>query len=1412
MKRVLSLGAILLALGSCQSDNAPTQPSTSTEMVGVSARLVSTSALPTATRFRARLTIGSQPGTWIDTTYDKGTAIRLGKVRRGSVVTLDVQGYSVQGKDSIWKWFANKSESVTGNLAWKVMETEVIGLALVPPASGQPLKLPGGSWYTTDTIQSWTSAPAKSTVDSTGLLPPLSGRVLRIRLRVGIPGTKDTLVGDTLRIAIPQKPSILPALRKLEATDVVRIVAGATGDTLEYCKGQSCADWAEYSTPLASEAFTLRARARRSGLVSLVEEAMFALESSLPPDTASTVDTIVPKPNISPASGALANTDRITITASKTQDTLWIKVGEGDWARYVDPIPAGAFEILAVSRRGKYHSDTARAVFTLSTTKPASPEFLNDCQIECDPGTRIGFEPSEPGDTIQYALLSDSTVWHPYTAAKIMLEESNTVLARVVRGPDTSATQRSAVTIVQPAAVTFTSARRTADTVWVVASSTSGAVWFRRDQATDSALAIVTEPIAVRVGHSISAWASRGTKKSTVRTFTAEAVQPSRPSIAPTDSIIGLQDSIKLSPATSGDTIQYRIGAASDWMDYKNPIAPGIGGLFTITVSARRNGAFSTDAVRTFFVDTAQLASPTISQDLSKSLDPGTEFVVSVAKDFTLEYTTDTTKVWSSITTSLRFTADKDTTIFARTKSATKASPIKVFAITIQQPGSINFAVSTRRGDAITVGIVANPGDTILYSRNSETSTNSAVGLDDTVFVSVPMNESITARAKRGTKLGEQATYTARPSAPMPPRIAPEGGDIRDTTRISISGNIGDTLAYRVGSTLTWTPYTSPFTLQPGVTVVYASSTRYGLSSHDTATFTVHGRPDMVRFGGCSIECDPGTPLILTASPGSAIRWSTDTALVWNSYDATSPPAVTESAIYWAHADSAGHRSATSSRPISVLQPRSPIITAVKVTRDTAAQLAQIDVQADQAGDSLFVTIDDAEVFKGRVATAPLKRTFELRSIDSEQELRAFTKRGIATSLEAEMPVYTLEEFSMPVPEVPSGAYTIGKTFRFTLPGNSQVGEAILLSTDLGVNWSRIDSIKLNETAMVWARSVRRGFGDSYDSSAIRKMSYSMDSVILSHVVIQSGAARHSFELQRSGPKIMDTLPYGSDPVRLSVGPRNWADLQSVTYSCLGCTRVDSNTFRMSDYGREAFTVVATSKTGLSLTIQMNVTKTSPWNRNYPTSSVTDTRNGRTYKTTTIGGATWMAENLDLERHDGPRLGQCFKNDSAICREFGREYAWYEAMNLDSECDAFDCGSQISTTHRGICPEGFHVPTMNEWKNLLQTVDPAFDPSAFSSRVAPQKLRSNTAAWLAGAWPTAATDDYSFRALHSNFATVSGSNPLQIQGLAASWWSAEQSVTQSEANAQVVHLGSGEVVSRKDAMKSQPQPLRCVRD
>ena len=71
-----------------------------------------------------------------------------------------------------------------------------------------------------------------------------------------------------------------------------------------------------------------------------------------------------------------------------------------------------------------------------------------------------------------------------------------------------------------------------------------------------------------------------------------------------------------------------------------------------------------------------------------------------------------------------------------------------------------------------------------------------------------------------------------------------------------------------------------------------------------------------------------------------------------------------------------------------------------------------------------------------------------------------------------------------------------------------------------------------------------------------------------------------------------------------------------------------------------------------------------------------DSRDGQTYRTVVIGNQTWMAENLNFKSDSC----QCFNNQSGYCDKYGQLYTWAEAME--------------------ICPAGWHLPSLNEWKTL----------------------------------------------------------------------------------------------------------------
>jgi len=96
---------------------------------------------------------------------------------------------------------------------------------------------------------------------------------------------------------------------------------------------------------------------------------------------------------------------------------------------------------------------------------------------------------------------------------------------------------------------------------------------------------------------------------------------------------------------------------------------------------------------------------------------------------------------------------------------------------------------------------------------------------------------------------------------------------------------------------------------------------------------------------------------------------------------------------------------------------------------------------------------------------------------------------------------------------------------------------------------------------------------------------------------------------------------------------------------------------------------------------------------------------GQVYNTVLIGDQCWLKENLNVgEKVSGDMAdnGQiekwCYAGVDANCDKYGALYQWKEAMQYN-----FTEGSQ------GICPDGWHIPTSNEWKILEGVADSQID-------------------------------------------------------------------------------------------------------
>ena len=97
--------------------------------------------------------------------------------------------------------------------------------------------------------------------------------------------------------------------------------------------------------------------------------------------------------------------------------------------------------------------------------------------------------------------------------------------------------------------------------------------------------------------------------------------------------------------------------------------------------------------------------------------------------------------------------------------------------------------------------------------------------------------------------------------------------------------------------------------------------------------------------------------------------------------------------------------------------------------------------------------------------------------------------------------------------------------------------------------------------------------------------------------------------------------------------------------------------------------------------------------------TLTDTRDGKTYKTVVVEGTTWMAENLN---YAGNEIGEsfCFNDEDRYCELYGRLYSRDAAMNSTS-CKYNGNCNLGSGPIQGVCPDGWHIPTTSEAQDLV---------------------------------------------------------------------------------------------------------------
>jgi Fibrobacter succinogenes major domain (Fib_succ_major). len=203
--------------------------------------------------------------------------------------------------------------------------------------------------------------------------------------------------------------------------------------------------------------------------------------------------------------------------------------------------------------------------------------------------------------------------------------------------------------------------------------------------------------------------------------------------------------------------------------------------------------------------------------------------------------------------------------------------------------------------------------------------------------------------------------------------------------------------------------------------------------------------------------------------------------------------------------------------------------------------------------------------------------------------------------------------------------------------------------------------------------------------------------------------------------------------------------------------------------------------------------KESHMNPAFAYGEMTDPRDGNVYKTTQIGGKTWMAENLNYFNIEGAassvKNDWCYWDKPENCESAGRLYTWKVAQR--------------------ICPEGWRLPTNEDWTALLKAV--AADSVNEILWKGAGKLKS------VNGWENdgSGTDDFGFTALPAGkrfFAKVQ--DGFSFHGCSAFFWASTEA-EEGAADTLAFHVNldcSNDNVIINTVKKIDGLSVRCVKD
>ena len=198
--------------------------------------------------------------------------------------------------------------------------------------------------------------------------------------------------------------------------------------------------------------------------------------------------------------------------------------------------------------------------------------------------------------------------------------------------------------------------------------------------------------------------------------------------------------------------------------------------------------------------------------------------------------------------------------------------------------------------------------------------------------------------------------------------------------------------------------------------------------------------------------------------------------------------------------------------------------------------------------------------------------------------------------------------------------------------------------------------------------------------------------------------------------------------------------------------------------------------------------------RNFDEGWMVDHRDYHIYKIVTIGTQTWMAENLNYETEMG---SYCYKDSAKYCEKYGRLYTWATAVGKSEEDCGFGKECNLGDGKvRGVCPEGWHLPTQTEWNTLF---------TAVGGRSTAGKMLKSTSGWNSSG---NGTDAYSFSALPAGLRNNTGN--YDDEGYGTDFWSSTENGSNNAYLMDLYYFNDD--ADLFNYLKNHGFSVRCVKD